>query len=196
MCTSERFRRRRREACGPAAGFTLIELIAFIAIVSIAVSGVLLSYNAATRDSVDPALRKQALAAAESLLEEIQQMPFTFCDPDDAAASTATSTADCTTVEALGPEAGESRYSAMTPFDNANDYHGYDTATETPPGVKDLTGTPITGLGLYNLSVTVQQVALPATPASEALLVTVTAVAPRNVSVKLAAYRTRHAPRL
>ena len=33
---------------------------------------------------VDPALRRQALAIAESVLDEVQLMPFTFCDPDDA----------------------------------------------------------------------------------------------------------------
>ena len=41
-----------------------------------------------------------------------------------------------------------------------NDYHGYQTATEVPPGIKDITGTPITGLGNYNAAVTVAAAAL------------------------------------
>ena len=188
MCTSKR-------AAG-AGGFTLVELVAYIALVGIALAGVLLAYNAAARDSADSIVKKQALAIAESLLEEIQQMPFTYCDPDDPAASTAAGTADCAGVEAVGPEAGESRYSATTPFDNVNDYHGYDTAAEMPSGIKDLTGAPVSGLTAYNVSVSVASAALAGLPAGEALLIGVTVTGPTNVTVKLDAYRTRYAPQL
>ena len=177
-------------------GFTLAELVLFIAIVGIAVAGVLGAYDHAARDSGDPVVKKQALAIAESLLEEIQQMPFTYCDPDDPAAPTATTTADCATVEAIGPEAGETRYSATTPFDNVNDYHGYNTAAELPPGVKDITQTPIAGLGLYNATVTVANAAMAGVPAGEALQITVVVTAPGNVSVTIDGYRTRYAPRI
>jgi MSHA pilin protein MshD len=174
----------------------LIELIVFIAIIGISVAGVLLSFDTAARGSADPMVRKQALAIAESLLEEIQQMPFTYCDPDDTAVTTATSPASCVTAEAIGPEAGESRYSASTPFDNVNDYHGYNTAADTPAGIKDLSGTPIGGLAFYNAAVTISSATLPGVPTGEALLIQVTVTAPGNVAVRLAAYRSRHAPRL
>lgn len=177
-------------------GFTLVELALFIAIAGIAVSGVLAAYDYAARDSADPVVNKQALAIAESLLEEIRQMPFTFCDPDDLAVSTAASAAACALPEASGPEPGETRYSASTPFDNVNDYAGYDTAAEGPPGVKDITGTPIAGLGLYNARVTVSDAALPGIPAGEALLIGVEVTAPHNLTVRLEAYRTRYAPQL
>jgi len=177
-------------------GFTLIELIVFIVIVGAAVAGVLGAYAQATRDSADPVVKKQALAIAESLLEEIQQMPFTYCDPDDPNVATATSAAGCTTAEAIGPEAGESRYSAATPFDNVNDYHGYNTAVEVPPGIKDLTNTPIAGLGQYNAAVTVASVALSGIPAGDALLITVVVTAPGNLTVSVDGYRTRYAPTL
>lgn len=177
-------------------GFTLIELVVFIAILGIALGGVLAAYDYSARDSADPIVRKQALAIAESLLEEILQMPFTFCDPDDPAMSTATSAAACATPETSGPEAGESRYSTSLPFDNVNDYHGYDTATEAPPGVKDITGTPIAGLDLYRARVTVATAALPGIPAGEALLITVTVTGPSNVVVVLDGYRSRYAPNL
>lgn len=179
-----------------ASGFTLIELIAFIAIIGVSVAGVLLSFDTAARGSADPTVRKQALAIAESMLEEIQQMPYTYCDPDDPAVTTAVSPASCTTIEAIGPEAGESRYSATTPFDNVNDYHGYNTVVEAPAGIKDLSGAPIGGLALYNAAVSVSDAALAGVPAAEALLIQVTVTAPGNVTVTLAAYRTRHAPRL
>ena len=188
---------QRRAARCP--GFTLVELVVYIALVGIAVAGVLMAYNSAAADSADPIVRKQALAIAESLLEEIQQMPFTYCDPDDAAVSTATSAADCAIAEAIGPEAGEKRYStdpAVKLFDNVNDYDGYDTATEVPSGIKDLTGTPIAGLSGYNAAVTVVGAALGSVPGTDALLITVTVTGPRNVAVKLDAYRTRYAPTL
>src|SRR5436190_9037195 len=97
------------------SGISLIELILFIVIVSVAVAGVLLAFRLSVQKSADPLVRKQAIAVAESLLEEVQLMPFTFCDPNDANARTATGAfvgaGGCaTTVEALGPEAGETRY--------------------------------------------------------------------------------------
>ena len=177
-------------------GFTLIELVVFIAVVGVALGGVLVAYDHAARDSADPITRKQALAIAESLLAEIQQMPFTYCDPDDPAVSTAASPAACASPEAIGPEASETRYSTATPFDNVNDYDGYDTAAEVPPGIKDLTGTPISGLGSYNAAVRIAPAALAGVPAGEALLITVQVTGPANVSVTLDAYRTRHAPNL
>jgi MSHA pilin protein MshD len=189
MCTIRRGGRLHR-------GFTLIELVLFIVVVGIAVGGVLVAYDHAVRDSADPFTRKQALAIGESLLAEIQQMPFTYCDPDDPAVSTAASPAACAIPEAIGPEAGETRYSTATPFDNVNDYDGYDTSAEAPPGMKDLTGTPIAGLGGYNARVSVAPAALGGIPAGEALLISIQVTGPANVSVRLEGYRTRHAPNL
>ncbi len=71
-------------------GISLIELIMFIVIVSVGIAGILSVMNVTTQASADPLIRKQALAIAESLLEEITLQPFTYCDPDDPAAATAT----------------------------------------------------------------------------------------------------------
>ena len=182
-------------------GFTLIELVLFIAIIGIAVAGVLIAYDRAARDSADPIVKKQALAIAESLLEEIQQMPFTYCDPDDANVSTATGPfvgpGGCAaTVEGIGPEPGETRYNVNTPFDNVNDYNGYNTAAELPPGIKDIIGTPIAGLSAYNASVAVTQIALGGIAATDSLLITVTVAGPANVTVTVAGYRTQYAPNM
>lgn len=179
-----------------ARGFTLTELVLFIAIVGIAVAGVLGAYDHAARDSADPVVKKQALAIAESLLEEIQQMPFTYCDPDDPAVSTAASPAACAVAEAIGPEAGETRYSSTTPFDNVNDYHNYNTATEIPPGVKDITGTTIAGLSLYNATVTVANAVIAGVAAGDALLITVVVTGPGNVTATVDGYRMRYAPQI
>jgi len=182
-------------------GFTLIELVLFIVIVSAAVAGVLVAYDYAARDSADPVVRRQALSIAESMLEEIQQMPFTYCDPNDANVSTATGpfvgpTGCAATVEALGPELGETRYSPNNPFNNVNDYNGYSTAGEVPPGIKDIIGVPIVGLSAYNVAVTVAPSAIGGVPASESLQITVTVTGPAHVTVTVDGYRTRYAPNL
>ncbi len=167
-------------------GFSLIEAVVFIAVLAVGVSGVLLAITTATGDSVDPLIRKQALAIAESLLEEVESMPFTFCDPDDPAAPTALNAAACAVPEAIGPEAGETRYSLTTPFDNVNDYHGFNMSP-----IVDLSNTPITGLDTYTAAVTTTAVAL---NGANALLISVTVTGPRNTTVTVDGYRTQYAP--
>ncbi len=175
MCT-RRYRQR---------GMTLIELIVFVVIVSVALAGVLTVLNITSRTSADPMIRKQALTVAESILEEVMLQPFTWCDPDDPAAATATSTAGCATVEAIGPEAGETRGSATTPFDNVNDYNGAAISTS-------ISGT---GTSPYVANVTVAAAALNDLTAASgnALLITVSVTA-AGETIQLQAYRSRYAP--
>jgi len=178
-------------------GVSLVETILFMVVIGVAVVGVLSVYMTTTRSSADPLVRKQALAIAESLLEEVRLMPFTFCDPDDPNVYTATSAAACTTAEGLGPEAGETRYSAATPFDNVNDYNGFDTATAAPAGICDISGACIAALAAYRAQVTVAPIAFNGIPATDALLVTVTVTGPiANDVIQLSAVRTRYAPNL
>ena len=176
-----------------ARGLSLIELLVFIVVVGIAVTGVLSVYSLNARSSADPMVRKQALAIAESLLEEVLAKPYTYCDPDDANAETASSTAGCATMAetAMAPEAGETRYSNLTPYDNVNDYNGFSMA-----GIVDLNGNAVPELGGYSASIRVQQPAgaFYGIPAGEILLVTVTVNGPGNHSVALSGYRTRYAP--
>ena len=63
-----------------SAGFTLIEVIIFIVVVSVGLVGILLISNTVVKSSADPMVRKQAIALAESVLEEVVQKEFT--DPD------------------------------------------------------------------------------------------------------------------
>ena len=174
-----------------ARGLSLIELLVFIMVVGIAVTGVLSVFSRNARASADPMLRKQAVAIAESLLEEILSKPYTYCDPDDANAEGATSPADCAaTAEAMGPEAGETRYSNVTPFDNVNDYDGFAMS-----GIVDVNNVAVAGLNAYSAAVRVQPVgAFNGIPAGETLMVTVTVSAPGNHGVTLSGYRTRYAP--
>ena len=87
-------------------GLTLIELVVFIVIVGVAVAGILSVMMVTTSHSADPQRRKQALAIAEGLLEEIELARFTYCDPSDANAMTAMTSGGCaSTVENAGPDA-------------------------------------------------------------------------------------------
>jgi MSHA pilin protein MshD len=179
-------------------GTSLIELIMFIVIVSVALAGILLVMNVTTKSSADPLIHKQALAIAESLLEEVELMPFTYCDPDDANAASATSATvgagGCAaTVEAIGPEAGETRYSATTPFDNVNDYNGYDSTTDG--GIKDITGNAVAALSGYSASIAVSASGLPNVTAGDSLLIVVTVTGPDGLPVVVEGMRTRYAPR-
>lgn len=183
-----------------ARGLTLVELIVAVAIVAAGVSGILLPLIVGAGGSADPLVRKQALAIAEAVLEEIELMPYTYCDPDDAIADTAVSPAECTTPQGVAPQPGETRTGTATPFDNVGDYHGYDSDAESPPGIRDITGTAIAGLAGYRVQVSLAQHALPTVPgvpdvpATATLLVTVTVTGPASTSVVLHGYRTRHAP--
>jgi MSHA pilin protein MshD len=172
-------------------GLSLIELLIFIGIVSVALTALVRVFVQVTATSADPLLRRQALAIAESVLEEVQLMPFTFCDSEDANVETATSAAGCAgAAEALGPEAGETR-TGLPSFDHVNDYHGF-----TMAGITDLTGTAITGLGAYSASVSIAAAALNTITAGsgDALQISVTVTGPGGVSLTLVGYRSRHAP--
>ena len=186
-------------------GVSLIEVVVFIVVLGIGISGVVMLYGRLTTASVDPLVRKQALAIAVSLMEEIQLRGFTYCDPDDPNVATANgigATLGCTSaayVENIGPDtlpasAVETRY-ADPRFDNVNDYHGFAMAGAN---IRDVTNTPISGLGAYAASVNVANIGAGELPAvvsvADALRITVTVTGPTGVNVVLQGYRLRYAP--
>lgn len=81
-------------------GFTLIELVIFIVIVSVAVVGILSVMNTVVKSSADPMVRKQSIALADSILEEI--LLKQYVDPD-------------------GSETGET---GRDNYDDVSDYNG------------------------------------------------------------------------
>lgn len=188
-------------------GISLVELVVFIGIISVGLAGILGVMNFTTRASADPLAQKQALAIAEAYLEEVLAMPFTYCDPDDANAATAQSTAAvnpadparcATTLEGIGAEGGETRGSTTTPYDNVSDYNSL------PAGAPaNVDGTAIAGLGGYSVSVAVAAQNLVASSGTvaandgngrpQSLRVTVTVTGP-GTTVVLDGYRTRYAP--
>lgn len=193
-------------------GVTLVELVVFMVIVSVALMGVLKVLEITNKGSVDPLVRKQAISIAESLLLEIEQQAFTLCDPEDANAATAVTTADCTGGAASSQDKGgalltspipntESRYSATAPFDNVADYGGFNMPDANCAGIcSPGDNTPLTGLGAYKAAVTVTRVGGAAPfagfPLSAVLQIAVRVTGPANTDVTLTGYRFRYAPNI
>ncbi len=113
-------------------GVTLVELVMYIAIVSIGVAGILSVMTYTTRYSADPMIQQQALLIAESYMEEVLQKYFI-----DRVPTTATTICPA-------PEANRGLY------DNVCDYHGLNDA-----GARDQFGGAIAGLAGYTVSVSV-----------------------------------------
>ena len=172
-------------------GLTLIELLVFIVIVGIAANAMLAVFGSLTRNSASLLPDKQALAIASSMMNEILAQPFTFCDPNDIRAATATSatispTGCASLLENMGPEPGETR----TTFDNVNDYNGLVLNPVSNPG-----GVAVPGLPGYTVQVSVVGAgAFPGVPAAETLRVTVSVTAPNGTVARLDGVRMRFAP--
>ena len=181
-------------------GVTLVELIMFIVIVSVALAGILQVMRMTTANSADPLRRKQALMIAEALLEEVRQAGFTYCDPTSGNADTAQKSADCLLKEDFGIEAGTS---ALRPFDNVNDYGaagGVAVASfnDGSGALADALGRRMDVTG-YSATVAVIPDALgdilPGAGAdSEALRIRVTVSYTGDDPVVLDGYRARYAP--
>lgn len=122
-------------------GFTLIEMIMFIVIVGIGVAGILSVFNTSVKSSADPIVRKQAVAIAESLLEEI--LLNAYCDPSTVNNATVPPTCGTQTAHTLGADADRK------PYDKVMDYNTY----KTTAGVRGfVTNTPTPGLENYNIT--------------------------------------------
>jgi MSHA pilin protein MshD len=109
-------------------GFTLIELVIFIVVVSVGIAGILKVSTVVVASSTDPMVRKQAIAVAETMLEEILLKEY---------AKPSGSTV-------LGFGAGGSR----SAYDCVDDYANYTTST----GIVDATGASTAGLAAFNFS--------------------------------------------
>jgi len=109
-------------------GISLIELVMYIVIVSVAMAGILQVLNANSAFSADPFVKKQARTVAESLLEEIELQDFLD-----------------------NGFSGLSIQANRASFDDIMDYNGFATT-----GVYPATGTvAVSGLESYNVSVVV-----------------------------------------
>ena len=145
---TERATCRRRQL-----GLSLIELIMFIVIVSVGIAGILLVMNVSVKSSADPMLRKQAVAMAEAILDEV--LAKDYVNP------------------ALGFTEGDFiNCSGRPQYDDVDDYACFDGAPPTAVifGNSTLGATSIAALSGYSATVSV---AAPA-PVSGATLKKVT----------------------
>ena len=179
-----------------------------IVVLGIGLAGLMVLYSQVTRASVDPMVRKQALAIASSLLEEVELKAFTYCDPDDANVLTATSTAGCTSgahVDGMGPDTtppsvtAETRYTEPR-FDHVNDYNTFSMGSGTAnPDIKTVSGTVIPELADYSASVSVEATSpvdlAGVAPGDELKITVLVSHVPSGVTVRLQGYRLRYAPR-
>lgn len=170
---------RARVTAKRQRGTTLVEVVIFILIVSIAVTAVVNALSVTLRGASDPMIRRQTLAIGESLIQEIDSQPYRQKDPYSPTGPD----------DAIGPEAGETRSGSPLPFDNPNDYAGY---TET--GIVAPDGSSVSGLGSYSVGVSASQQALGNVPASDGLLVIVNAAGPDGETISLTTFRARYQP--
>jgi MSHA pilin protein MshD len=182
------------------AGLTLVEMMIFVVVVGIGLAGVLLAINNSTARSADPMVRKQALAAAESLLEEILQQPFTYCDPRDANAPTATSSgvgasacsaANYSMDTPANWGAGKSRYGPEF-FNNVADYNGFSSGAN----LDDILQQASSRLAGYGAQATVSQAGAGFGLANPNVLRVDVRITGGGDSVTLTGFRFRHSPNL
>jgi MSHA pilin protein MshD len=146
-----------------AHGFTLIELIIAITIVAIAATTILGSLASVASRSADAMLQQQAIAIAQSYLDEILER--WVVDPN-----------------------GTPAYNGRGTWDLVDQYNGL-----ADTGAHDQFGALIPALSQYNVSVSVSQsAALTGIAAAGTRRIDVTVTTAPNVSVTLSGYRTNY----
>jgi MSHA pilin protein MshD len=148
---------------GGQRGFSLVEAVMFIMVVSIALVVLMQAYSLSASALTEPVMRRQTLAVAQALLEEI--LLKDFANP-------------------TGGYAGPYSAATRAQFDDVMDYNGL-----TLTGITDLTNAPISGLENYSATVSVAAAAFGNVPAGGGWRVTVTVTNPNGSQVVLEGYR-------
>lgn len=127
-------------------GFTLIELILAIVILSIGAIAFIRLISQTTASSIDPVIREQANAIAQSYLEETLLNPF--CDPDVTTSCPVFCSVDnacgvCSNFEGL---LNRNLFDDVCDYGNINDNNG---------AIDQNGGAVINGLEAFNIRITV-----------------------------------------
>jgi len=151
-------------------GISLVELIIFIVIISVALTGILLVMNQVTRYSADPLIHKQAIAAAESLLEEIELQDF---------------------ISQSGVIAAVTQANRASAYHIVNDYNNF--PPDNAIGIFPTSGVAaIAGLENYRVKVAVTNEALNGIAAGSAVRIAVTVTDPQGTAIAIDGYRTAY----
>lgn len=138
----------------------------FIVVVGLALAAVVRAFELANRASADPVLRRQALAIAQALLEEICYKDF---------------------ANPAGGYAGPYNAASRALFDDVMDYDGL-----VMNGITDLSGTAIAGLARYTANVEISAASLGNLPAGAAWRIRVTVTDPSGQRLSLDGYRAAY----
>ena len=191
-------------------GFTLIDVLVLMVLLGTVAGSLTVLFGKLAAQSAETLRVRQALSAAQALLNEIRAMPFTYCDPQDARATLATGAflggSGCASaVDGLGPEPGETRYNAVNRFDGVSDYQGFTMpGAGCAGGLCDIAGNLLNGVGSplagcsARVAVTPQAMpgvaALDANGRPQALRISVTLTCPAMADTLVEGIRMRHAP--
>lgn len=150
-----------------STGVSLIEAVLFMVVVSVALAVLLKAFDQAAVASADPVLRRQSLAIAQSLLEEISYQNFANPSP--------------------GGYAGPYNATTRGQFDDVMDYNGL-----TLNGISDLSGAAVAGLASYSARIAIAAAAFGNVPSSAGWRITVTVTDPAGQQLALEGYRANY----
>jgi MSHA pilin protein MshD len=151
------------------SGFTLMELVVAITILTIAVSGTLLGIEMATRHNADPLVLQQGIAIAQSYLEEITSKQFPTAALPCSSAVPAT----------------RAQYSSVCDYRNIG--------SQVPT---NQLGNPINGLGGYTVTIVINSSTANinglTSAANQAIRIDIQVSHPNMTTMTFSAYRTRY----
>jgi len=139
---------------GRQRGLTLIELVAVIIILAVALIGVSAAISGAVSRSSDVLLETRAVALAQSYLDEILAKRF---DERTAPRGIPPCRSNCTDEVDFGLDGGESD---REDFDDVDDYHDLDEGLDQATPLQDAEGMDRLGYDNFRVRVTVRYLQL------------------------------------
>lgn len=155
-------------------GFTLIEMVVFLVVISIGLAALLTVYNYSVTRSVDPVVRVKLLELAQSQLDEVMARKFAEETPTGGVPACGSAEPGAAASCSFGLDSGESLANPST-LDDVDDFNNY---SATVNGYT--TAVAVVSAGT-ELGLTVN---------NDAKRITVTATAPGGEAITLSGYRT------
>ncbi len=147
-------------------GFSLVELIVAMAIISITVVAMLELFKVNIVNSADPMIRKQLISVSESLMEEVLSKDFTKQVDGYSGALTAAN---------------------RSSFDTVTDYNGLSISP-----IKGINGATLSSLSGYSAAIAVEPAVLGSLVSSDTYMVTITVNGPASKIFVLRGFRVNY----